>query len=140
MITGFNFRTRDLCIYDDSPCKCGRTSPRFNIIGRIDDMVKIRAVNVFPSTIEDVVRKFPEMGSEFQLILEKKGDLELVTVKAEPLPEVSQDDYPALKRKIEGAIVDALAIKIPVEFIPFGTIPRVDVKPKRWVDLRPKEE
>ena len=103
-------------------------------------MVKIRAVNVFPSTIEDVVRKFPEMGSEFQLILEKKGDLELVTVKAEPLPEVSQDDYPALKRKIEEAIVDALAIKIPVEFIPFGTIPRVDVKPKRWIDLRPKEE
>jgi len=140
MITGFNFRTRDLCIYDDSPCKCGRTSPRFNIIGRIDDMVKVRAVNIYPSTIEDIIRKFPEMGSEFQLILEKKGDLVLVTAKAEPLPEVSQDDYPALKRKIEEAIVDALAIKIPVEFVPFGTIPRVDVKPKRWVDLRPKEE
>ena len=136
VITGFNFRTRDLCVYDDSPCKCGRTSPRFNIIGRIDDMVKIRAVNIFPSTIDDIIRKMPEMGSEFQMVIEKKGELDLVTVKAEPLPEVEEKDYPALRKRLEGAIVDALAIKMPIEFVPFGSLPRYEVKPKRWLDLR----
>ena len=139
MITGFNFRTRDLCIYDDSPCKCGRTSPRFRIIGRIDDMVKIRAINIFPSTIDDIVRRFPEVGSEFQLIIERKGELDLVTVKAEPLPEVERETYPALKKKMENAIRDALAIKMPIEFVPFGTLPRYEGKPKRWVDLRSKD-
>ena len=45
---------------------------RFRIIGRMDDMVKIRAINIFPSAIDDIVRKFSEMGSEFQLVIEKK--------------------------------------------------------------------
>ena len=104
----------------------------------MDDMVKIRAINIFPSAIDDIVRKFSEMGSEFQLVIEKKGELDLVTVKAEPLPEVDQEAYPKLKRKLENAIKDALAIKMPVEFVPFGTLPRYEVKPKRWVDLRDK--
>ncbi|MEE9611605.1 MAG: AMP-binding protein [Desulfatiglandales bacterium] len=140
MITGFNFRTRDLCVYDDSLCKCGRTSPRFKIVGRADDMVKIRAINIFSSTIEDIIRKFPEMGDEFQLVIEKKGDLDLVTVKAEPLPEVDQGSYPELKKKLEGAIKDSLAIKLPVEFVAFGTLPRFELKAKRWLDLRPEEK
>lgn len=140
MTTGFNFRTRDLCIYDDSLCKCGRTSPRFKIIGRSDDMVKIRAINIFSSTIEDIIRKFPEMGNEFQLVLEKKGELDLVTVKSEPNLEVDEKDYPVLKNKLEEAIKDSLAIKLPVEFVPFGTLPRFELKAQRWLDLRPKEE
>lgn len=140
MVTGFNFRTQDLCIYDDSPCKCGRTSPRFRLIGRNDDMVKIRAINIFASTIEDIIRKFPEMGNEFQLVLEKKGDLDLVTVKAEPLPETDQGSYPKLKKKLEEAIKDSLAIKLPVDFVPFNTLPRFELKAKRWLDLRPKEQ
>ncbi len=140
MITGFNFRTRDLCVYDDSLCKCGRTSPRFKIVGRPDDMVKMRAINIFSSTIEDIIRKFPEMGDEFQLVIEKKGDLDLVTVKAEPLPEIDQGSYPQLKKKLEGAIKDSLAIKLPVEFVAFGTLPRFELKAKRWLDLRPKEK
>ena len=139
MITGFHYRTRDLCIYDDEPCKCGRTSPRFEIIGRMDDMVKIRAVNIFPSTIDDIVRKIPEVGSEFQLVIERKGDLDLVSLKIEPLPEVESAKYPELKKHLEGAIKDALAINIPVEFVPFETLPRFEGKPQRWLDLRPKE-
>ena len=68
--------------------------------------------------------------------MKKKGELDLVTVKAEPLPEVDQEAYPKLRRKLENAIKDALAIKMPVEFVPFGTLPRYGVKPKMWVDLR----
>ena len=45
---------------------------RFRFIGRMDDMIKIRAINIFPSAIDDIVRKFSEMGSEFQLVIEKK--------------------------------------------------------------------
>ena len=74
LAVGFNFRTRDLCIFDDAPCMCGRTSPRFRIIGRHDDMVAISGVNVFASTVEDIIRKFPELGHEFQLVIGQKGD------------------------------------------------------------------
>ncbi|MEE9610239.1 MAG: AMP-binding protein [Desulfatiglandales bacterium] len=140
VVTGFNFRTRDLCTYDDSPCKCGRTSPRFKIIGRHDDMVTISGVNIFASTIEDIVRNFPEMGDEFQLVIEKKGELNKVTVKAEPHPEVDQEIYPQLKAKLEEAIRNSITIKLPVEFVPFGTLPRFELKAKRWLDLRPKDE
>jgi phenylacetate-CoA ligase len=139
VVVGFNFRTRDLCIYDDSPCKCGRTSPRFRIIGRHDDMVTISGINIFASGIEDIVRKFPELGDEFQLVIEKKGELSKVTVKAEPRPETDQGIYPALKAKLEEAIRQSLTIKLPVEFVPFGTLPRFELKAKRWLDLRPEE-
>ena len=139
VVVGFNFRTRDLCVYDDSPCKCGRTSPRFKIIGRHDDMVTISGVNIFASGIEDIIRKFPEMGDEFQLVIEKKGELNKVTVKAEPLPEIDQSIYPQLKAKLEEAIRSSLTIKLPVEFVAFGTLPRFELKAKRWLDLRPKE-
>jgi phenylacetate-CoA ligase len=139
VVVGFNFRTRDLCVYDDSPCKCGRTSPRFKIIGRHDDMVTISGVNIFASGIEDIIRKFPEMGDEFQLVIEKKGELNKVTVKAEPRPEIDQSIYPQLKAKLEEAIRSSLTIKLTVEFVAFGTLPRFELKAKRWLDLRPKE-
>ena len=80
------------------------------------------------------------MGNEFQLVLEKKGELDLVTVKAEPNTDIDQKDYPELKSKLENAIKDSLAIKLPVEFVPFGTLPRFELKAQRWLDLRPKDE
>ena len=80
------------------------------------------------------------MGNEFQLVIEKKGELDLVTVKAEPNVEVVEKDYPELKNKVENAIKDSLAIKLPVQFVPFGTLPRFELKAQRWLDLRPKEE
>ncbi|MCK4788696.1 MAG: AMP-binding protein [Desulfobacteraceae bacterium] len=136
LITGFNFRTRDLCIYDDTPCKCGRTSPRFRIIGRHDDMVSISGVNIFASLIEDIVRKIPELGDEFQLVIENRGELSKVTVKVEPQPDTDPTRHPELKKKLEGAITDALTIKLPVEFVEFGSLPRFELKAKRWLDLR----
>lgn len=139
VVTGFNFRTRDLCVYDDSPCKCGRTSPRFKIIGRHDDMVTISGVNIFASGIEDIVRKFPELGDEFQLVIEKRGELNKVTVKAEPRPEIDQSIFPQLKGKLEEAIRQSITIRLPVEFVPFGTLPRFELKAKRWLDLRQEE-
>ncbi len=138
LAVGFNFRTRDLCTYDDSPCVCGRTSPRFRIIGRHDDMVAISGVNVFASTVEDVIRKFPQLGNEFQMVIETKGELNKVTVKVEPQPEIAPSSYPELKGKLEATIKEALTINMPVEFVPFGTLPRFELKAKRWLDLRPK--
>lgn len=133
---GFNFRTRDLCVYDDTPCRCGRTSPRFKIIGRHDDMVVISGVNVFASGVEDIVRSFPELGDEFQLVVEKKGELSKVTLKVEPRPETSQGLYPGLMKRLEEEITSSLSIRMPVEFVAFGTLPRFELKAKRWLDLR----
>ncbi len=136
---GFNFRTRDLCVYDDSPCSCGRSTPRFRIIGRHDDMVAISGVNVFASTVEDIIRSSPRFGNEFQLVIETKDELNKVTVKVEPQPEIDPILYPELKIELEAAIKEALAITMPVEFVPFGTLPRFELKAKRWLDLRPKD-
>ncbi len=138
LAVGFNFRTRDLCTYDDAVCPCGRTTPRFRIIGRADDMVSISGVNVFASTVEDVIRKFPELGNEFQLVIETRGELNKVTVRVEPQPEVTPSSYPELKARLQGALRVALTINMPVEFAPFGSLPRFELKAKRWLDLRSK--
>ena len=90
-------------------------------------MVTISGVNIFSSTIEDIIRNFPEMGDEFQLVIEKKGELNKVTVKAEPRPEVDQGIYSQLKAKLEEAIRNSITIKLPVEFVPFGTLPRFEI-------------
>lgn len=139
LITGFNFRTRDLCMYDDSPCKCGRTSPRYKVVGRHDDMVTISGVNIFASAIEDIIRKFPELGNEFQLIIKKRGELNKVTVKVEAQPDVDRELHTHLKKRLEEEITKSVSIRMPVEFVDFGTLPRFELKAKRWVDLREKE-
>ena len=82
------FNLKDVAVYSDEPCKCGRSFRLLEggILGRSDRLTKIRGVLFTPTSVEEIVRGFPELGDEYQVVLHKKGELDEVTVKAEIKP------------------------------------------------------
>ena len=140
MGTSFHYRTGDIVRYTEEPCSCGRTHRRINgIEGRVDDMVKIRGINVFPSAIEEIIRHVPGLADDFILILEQGSAGDEVTVEVEPEPDVESDQYDERGAELAAELRRALTIRIPVRIAEPGSLPRFEVKAQRWVDRRPKE-
>ncbi len=111
----------------DRPCACGQTFLRLEggILGRLDDMLIVRGVNVFPSAIEAVVRRFPV--EEFQIEVFRDGELDQVRV----LLEVDGGDHGA--RPVQEALRAALGIRLEVAPVPAGSLPRWELKARRVV-------
>lgn len=121
-----------------SPCACGRLELALvgGIIGRVDDMVIVRGVNVYPSAVDDLVRRFPEV-TEYQVLVTQPGGLVELNLEIEPLPDCT--DPAALAARIQQAIQTALSLRVPVTFVPPGTLPRYELKARRWLRLdRPR--
>jgi phenylacetate-CoA ligase len=125
------FRTRDHVEVRTSPCPCGRTGPRIRCIGRTDDMLIVRGVNVFPSALREVVHEFaPAVSGHIRIRPQSEG------VKQEPpLPlvvELSRDgpENPRLADAIRERIRAVLIVQTLVELVPFGTLERSDYKAK----------
>ena len=125
------FRTRDHVQVRTGPCACGRTGPRIRCVGRTDDMLIVRGVNVFPSAIREVVSAFtPEVSGN---VLVKPA---LPGVKQEPpLPvsvELARDaaPEPALAEAIRERLRNVLVVQMQVELVPWGTLQRSEVKSK----------
>jgi phenylacetate-CoA ligase len=125
------FRTRDHVEFRTSPCPCGRTSPRVRCIGRTDDMLIVRGVNVFPSAVREVVSAFaPRVSGNILVRPEREG------VKQEPPLPVSVElarnapNEPALAREIGERLQSALVVRAHVELVPFGTLQRSEYKSK----------
>jgi phenylacetate-CoA ligase len=123
------FRTRDHVEVRTSPCRCGRTGPRVRCIGRTDDMLIVRGVNVFPSAVREVVSAFaPDVSGH---ILLKPG---AAGVKQEPpLPvtvELARDAAPdaVLADAIRDRLRDVLVVQTRVELVPFGSLQRSEYK------------
>ncbi|MBN1454876.1 MAG: phenylacetate--CoA ligase [Methanomicrobia archaeon] len=136
------YRTGDLAsiVDDGEPCACGRAHVRISRIkGRTDDMLIVRGVNLYPSQIEDVLMSFPEVATNYQLYLERKGTLDELTVKVELYPKMFTGDLRML-RKLENdilkAIQDEIMVRPRVEFHEPGSLPRTEGKAVRVVDLR----
>ena len=135
------YRTRDITRIIPGECPCGRTHRRIDRIhGRNDDMLIIRGVNVFPSQIEDVMKTFPEMSSWYQIEVDTDHrSLDIVTLKAEPNPNVDLDsiaDIDRLQKRISAALKAALSVGVKVKLVEPKSIPRSEGKAKRIVDLR----
>ena len=135
------YRTRDITRIIPGECPCGRTHRRIDLIhGRTDDMLIIRGVNVFPSQIEDVMKTFPEMSSWYQIEVDTDHrSLDIVTLKAEPNPDVDLDsiaDIDRLQKRISAALKAALSVGVKVKLVEPKSIPRSEGKAKRIVDLR----
>lgn len=135
------YRTRDITRIVPGECPCGRTHRRIDRIhGRTDDMLIIRGVNVFPSQIEDVMKTFPEMSSWYQIEVDTDHrSLDIVTLKAEPNPNVDLDsiaDIDRLQKRISAALKAALSVGVKVKLVEPKSIPRSEGKAKRIVDLR----
>ena len=121
------FRTRDHVLVKTSPCPCGRGGPRIRCIGRTDDMLIVRGVNVFPSAIREVVNEFrPEVSGRILIKPATAG------VKQEPplpvLVEAAGD--PSLAERIRERIRSALVVQTRIELVPVGTLERSDYKSK----------
>jgi len=131
------FRTKDLASYTEEKCKCGRTMPRHSrIMGRSDDMMKVKGVIVFPSQIEEAVMKVKGVSENYQIIKYKKGVVTELMVKVEPTETMfKKGSLDKLKKQVEEEIYSTLNLRINTEIVKPGTLPRSEGKAKMVVDL-----
>lgn len=133
------YRTRDISVVKTEKCACGRTHSRMmRISGRSDDMLIIRGVNVFPSQVEYVIMGFPELASQYQIILDRPGALDIFTIKVELTEKTVQTkvDLNELKSRILEKVHNVIGLSPILELLKPGEIPRTEGKAKRVLDLR----
>jgi len=133
------YRTRDITRVSTAPCECGRTHLRIlRIAGRDDDMLIIRGVNVYPSQIEAVLVGRPHIAPHYQLVVERRGQLDGVTIEVEAQPGVPADTFAAIARDVAHYVKSMVGITTEVIVKPEGAIPRSQGKAVRVRDLRRK--
>jgi len=134
------YRTRDLCSLTSEPCACGRTSARMSkLIGRSDDMLIIRGVNVFPSQIEEVLMSIPEIAPHYQIVVHRKGYLDVIEVWVEVGEDIfaeTMGDLERFQRRVQAQIYNVLNIQVAVKLKEPKTIQRSEGKAVRVVDRR----
>ena len=134
------YRTRDITRLIPGECECGRTHVRMDkIIGRSDDMLIIRGVNVFPSQIEQVITEFPEIATQYQLVLTTKGTLDHVQLQVETVPEFPIDEVQkleSLRARLSAELKSNLQVAVEIKFVEPKTIARSEGKAKRVIDMR----
>lgn len=137
------YRTKDLCSLMDDTCPCGRTSVRMGrIMGRSDDMLIIRGINVFPSQVESVVLSMPEFAPRYLLVIDRINNLDTLQVQVEMRQEYftqEMDNLGAIERlekKLADKLKSVLSISTKVQLKPPGTIERSQGKSKFVIDKR----
>jgi phenylacetate-CoA ligase len=133
------FDSKDVIRWADYNCPCGRTFRLIDggVVGRADDITKVKGVLLAPTAIEEVVRSIPELGDEYEVVVDKKGDIDTIHLKVEILPGKEHDQETILFR-----LIDQLRLKTnlgyQIEARPYGSLPRYEVKAKRFKDMRKK--
>ncbi|MEM2070529.1 MAG: phenylacetate--CoA ligase [Archaeoglobaceae archaeon] len=135
------WRTGDLTYIEMEKCSCGRTHPRImRILGRTDDMVIVRGINVFPSQVEHVLMRFPELGEHYMIILDRKEDgLDEMIVQVELSEKFKVDrisDIIELEKRVADELKSVLNVWAKVEVVNPGTLQRFEGKAKRVLDRR----
>jgi phenylacetate-CoA ligase len=130
------YRTGDISSIDPTPCKCGRTTARMaRVRGRFDDMLIIRGVNLYPSEVERVLLGVGGVAPHYQLIVERPGTLDQLSVLCEPASVDTADAE--LQKRIERALREATGLSIQVLLLAAGEVPRSEGKAVRVLDHRP---
>ncbi len=134
------YRTHDLTSLTDEPCPCGRTHLRMGrVMGRTDDMLIIRGVNVFPSQIEHALLQVPGIEPHYQILVDRVGALDTIEVQVELSPSMMSDtvkDIESLGQKITNALSSYALIHAKVKLCQPGTLPRSEGKAVRVIDNR----
>ena len=134
------YRTRDITSLNPEPCICGRTHIRMNrVSGRTDDMLIIRGVNVFPSQIESVLMEMDDVEPHYQLVVDREGNLDTLTVMVEVGEQLFSDEVKHLQdreRKISKNIKDYLGVSAKVQLVEPKAIARSEGKAVRVIDKR----
>jgi len=128
------YRTHDLSRIIPGDCKCGCKFPRLDrIMGRTDDMVKIKGVNVFPAQIEEVLREFPELSSEYQIRLSHLDGKDTMRIYVET---DGTRDFNQLASKIAQEVKSKIGFTPIVKVVEIGVLPRSEKKTARVIDER----
>lgn len=138
------YRTKDISKITYAPCKCGRTTARIaKIMGRSDDMLKIRGVNVFPSQVESVLIGMDQISPHYQLVVRREGFADTLEVKVELVDGNVLERFSELEKlhnKIRENLKSVLGLEAKVSLVQPKTIERFQGKAVRVVDLRDKKE
>lgn len=134
------YRTRDITYLTKEKCKCGRTTVRMHrLLGRTDDMLIVRGVNVFPSQIEEVLMKIEGIEPHYQILIDRKDNLDFIEVKVEMNEKLFSDEIKNLKeteKYIEEELYKTLNIHTRIKLVEPKGIPRSEGKAKRIIDKR----
>jgi phenylacetate-CoA ligase len=134
------YRTRDITFLDPAPCRCGRSTVRMHrLLGRTDDMLIIRGVNVFPSQIEEVLLRVQGIEPQYQLVVDRAAHLDTLEVQVEMNERMFSDqirNLESLERDLSLKLQGALGIHASVKLVEPKSIPRSEGKAKRIVDRR----
>ncbi len=138
----FRYRSRDIGrIAPFGPCQgCGSTATRIvgGIQGRVDEMIWYKGINIFPSSVEAVVRDFRELSDEFEIVLRQEGETQTLTVRVEAVSGLTAEDRERVEQKVSQRLLEALeGVHAGVEILNEGTLPRTEYKGRRVRDFRP---
>ncbi|HZK04297.1 MAG TPA: phenylacetate--CoA ligase [Actinomycetaceae bacterium] len=134
------YRTRDITYLMDEPCACGRTSRRIHrLMGRNDDMLIIRGVNIFPQQVEKVLHQIQGMDTHYQLVVEREGALDTLRVEVEMSDSMFSDEVRVImahERRIETDLKAALGVQAKCVLVNPRTLARFEGKANRVIDRR----
>lgn len=134
------YRTKDLCSLMEGECPCGRTNVRMSrIMGRSDDMLIIRGINVFPSQVESVILEMPEFEPHYMLVVDRVNNLDTLQVQVEVRQDYFSDDIGrilAMKKKLVDKLKSVLSISADVKLMEPNSIARSQGKGKHVIDNR----
>ncbi len=133
------FDSKDIIEWSADPCPCGRTFRMIKggVVGRVDDITKVKGVLIAPSAIEEVVRSIKELGNDYEILIDRENNIDHITLKVEIIPHFKEN-----LNSIKAKLIDQLRLKTNLrynlEFSDYGELPRYDIKAKRVKDLRKK--
>ncbi len=131
------FDSKDVIMWDENPCPCGRTLRIITggVIGRADDITKVKGVLLAPSAIEEVVRGIEGLSDEYEVTVDKVGDVDRITLKVELMPG-NEDRQKVIEDNLQNQLRLNTNLGYKLEFQTYQSLPRYDVKAKRFKDLR----
>ncbi len=133
------YRTRDLTRQIEHTCSCGSILPMHDkILGRSDDMIIYRAVNIYPGQLDAILSSFSEIGSEYQIIIDRESDgKDYMTLKVEAKRRIDASLKPDIEKKIMSSIKKKIMVSCDVKVCDYASLPRSERKTKRIFDNRP---
>lgn len=131
------FDSKDIIEWAPDPCPCGST---FRLIkggvqGRADDITKVKGVLLSPAAIEEVVRSIDGLGDEYEVVVDKLGDIDRIKLKVETMPGC-EDQVKAIETQLKDQLRLKTNLGYRIEFYDYGRLPRYEVKARRFKDLR----
>ena len=136
------YRTGDITSIIKEPCKCGRTHARMeSVLGRIDDMIIVNGVNIYPSQVEHVIANSEGVTLNYQIVVDKKGHLDKLEIMVEVSDDITMgEDMECIKKEIQSSLLNNLYINVDVKLVEPRTMERSRGKAVRVIDQRRDKE